>query len=146
MRQGTKSDLLHCLESCAPCTTVSQQVDAKVLDGPAIVHMLQPGACKTFHTYATDIVMPYINSQLDSVQLVDVVWDRYLPGSLKQSTRDARGTGIRLAKYIGIEERQAMIWCCLPQGTPTTLCNHVLMRKQIHECCFMFYTARGSDT
>ena len=95
LRHGTKSDLLDCLDTCSPSTTVTPQVDAKVLDGPAIVHMLQLAASKTFHTYAVDIFMPYINSQLDSVKRIDVVWDRYLPGSLKKSVRDARGNGIQ---------------------------------------------------
>lgn len=60
-----------------------------MLDGPDVVHMLPPGASKTFHDYAEDMFMPFMPySQLQSVNRVDVVWDRYLPASLKQAVRD----------------------------------------------------------
>ena len=38
---------------------------------------------------------PYISSQIDKTRRVDVVWDVYLPDSLKWTTRQKRGKGVR---------------------------------------------------
>lgn len=70
-------------------------VDMKVIDGAASVHMLNPGTSKTFSDYATNIFIPYIEGQLRTVQRLDIVWDTYKPDSLKNSTRESRGTGQR---------------------------------------------------
>lgn len=69
----------------------SPVVDAKVLDGAAIVKMLPP---KTFLEYARTVFEPYILRQLDTVSRLDVVWDVYLPDSLKAATREKRGSGV----------------------------------------------------
>ena len=90
LRQGTKSDLLDCLAKCAPTTQNNPQVDAKVLDGAAIVHMLKPRGCLTFKDYANLVFLPYVASQLENVDRIDIVWDQYLPESLKLSTRERR--------------------------------------------------------
>ena len=45
--------------------------------------MLKPGASKTFQEYSETVFLPYVTNQLRNVERVDVVWDRYLPGSLK---------------------------------------------------------------
>ena len=39
--------------------------------------------------------IPYVKKQLESATRVDVVWDTYVPDSLKESTREKRGKGIR---------------------------------------------------
>ena len=70
-------------------------VDAKVLDGAAIVQMLIPKVAKTFQDYADNVFIPYILRQLETVSRIDVVWDLYLPGSLKAATREKRGSGLR---------------------------------------------------
>ena len=41
------------------------------------------------------VFMPYIQQRLQKVKRLDIVWDRYIKNSLKQSTRQARGTGER---------------------------------------------------
>ena len=41
------------------------------------------------------MVKPYISSQIDKTSRVDVAWDMYLPDSLKGTTRQKRGKGIR---------------------------------------------------
>jgi len=66
-----------------------------ILDGAAIVNMLQPGAAKTFQDYATDVFVPYITSQLQHVTRLDIIWDVYTPESLKADTRSKRGKGVR---------------------------------------------------
>ena len=99
LRLGTKSDIVHCLEDTV-VTTVEEDAslvvaDVVMLDGPAIVNMLKPGSSKTFRDYAQDVFIPYAKLQLDKAQRVDIVWDEYRPGTLKQQAREKRGTGVR---------------------------------------------------
>ena len=92
-RIGTKADLLHCFESCVASKSLSTPtVDAIILDGAVAVHMLHPGTAKIFQEYADFVFGPYIFSQIDKTSRVDVVWDVYLPESLKGTTRQKRGT------------------------------------------------------
>ena len=48
LRQGSKSDLMECLTKSSQPASIHPGIDAKVLDGAAIVHMVRPGACRTF--------------------------------------------------------------------------------------------------
>ena len=104
LRLGTKSDIVGCLEKLVPSTTREDSlpdvqpchvptVDAVVIDGAAIVNMLNPGTASTFSDYASQVFLPYITAQLQSVQRVDVVWDEYVHGSLKAYTRSTSGKG-----------------------------------------------------
>ena len=47
----------------------------------------------TFDDYAENVFIPHICIQ--SSRRVDVVWDTYVRDSLKESTREKRGKGIR---------------------------------------------------
>ena len=88
LRQGTKSDLLHCLESTLETETgLLPDTDATILDGAAVVNFLKPLAAKTFDDYAQNVFVPYIKGQLQSASRVDIVWDRYFENSLKSQTR-----------------------------------------------------------
>lgn len=49
----------------------------------------------TFNQYAEDIFLPYVQMQLTKVQRLDIVWDIYIPNSLKAGTRRKRGIGVR---------------------------------------------------
>ena len=69
-------------------------MEAIILDGAVVVHMLYPGTAKTFQEYADFVFGPYISSQIDKTSRVDVVWDVYLPDSLKETTRQKRGKGV----------------------------------------------------
>ena len=42
LRQGAKSDLLECIEACSSPSQDIPIVDAMILDGAAIVHLLKP--------------------------------------------------------------------------------------------------------
>ena len=95
LRCGTKSDLLSCLEKNGPAQAQRPSVEALLLDGAAIVNMLKPGASKTFQEYSETVFLPYVTNHLRNVKRVDVVWDRYLPGRLKDSAGSKRGKGIR---------------------------------------------------
>ena len=57
--------------------------------------MLNPKTAKTFQEYADIVFAPYVFSQLATAQRVDIVWDRYIQDSLKSTTRQKRGKGIR---------------------------------------------------
>jgi hypothetical protein len=93
LRIGQKSELLSCLGG--DTRAEPPDVDMKVLDGAAIVHMLPPGKSKTFQDYATSVFVPYVLKQAQTVQRLDLVWDTYISNSLKQSTRNTRGQGVR---------------------------------------------------
>ena len=95
LRTGTKSDLLQCFEEMTPPSTQAPEVTCVILDGAAIVQMLNPGTVKTFGEYAKEVFIPFVLSQYKSATRLDLVWDRYLPGSLKSMTRERRGRGVR---------------------------------------------------
>ena len=61
-----------------------------------MVHSLRPdSSIKTFHDYAKTKVIPFIEEHLATATRVDVIWDQYLPESLKATTRIRRGAGVR---------------------------------------------------
>ena len=97
LRTGPKSDLVVCLENLLPSqeNAPNPKVQVNILDGAALVNMLRPGAAKTFTDYVQQVFSPYILSQLRHVSRLDVVWDEYLPESLKAETRSKRGKGVR---------------------------------------------------
>ena len=59
------------------------------------MHLLPTESVSTFDDYANDIFIPYIKKQLDTNKHIDVVWDSYLPNSIKVSTGEKRGKGMR---------------------------------------------------
>lgn len=97
LRSCTKSDLVKCILNASPeCPVMNAPpVHAKILDWPAIVHMLSPGQSITFQDYVDSIFLPFLTNELASVLRLDLVWDRYDPASLKNMTRDKRGQGVR---------------------------------------------------
>ena len=88
---------MGCLEDLIPPreNASSPAVEVVILDGAAIVNMLAPGTTKTFSENATQVFLPYVTSQLQHASRVDVVFDEYLPDSLKAATRKKRGKGVR---------------------------------------------------
>ena len=97
MRLGKKSDLVGCLEDMIPPqeNSVGPDVEVIIIDGAVITNMLAPGGANTLSDYKTQVFLPYITYQLQLAIRVDVVWDEYLPHSLKADTRTKRGRGIR---------------------------------------------------
>ena len=112
LRIGQKSEMLHCLE--IDTAYDSPDVDMKVIDGPVLVNLLPPEKAKTFNDYKTDVFPPYIVSQASTVRRLDIVWGRYLPDSLKHSTREARGQGVR---------RRVLPNCTIPENWSSFLRN-----------------------
>jgi len=95
-----KCDIVACLEDCIPTlqqTLPAESADsALIIDGAALVHMLSPGPSKTFHDYCSVILGPFVDRLLQTVQRLDIVFDQYLPNSLKSETRESRGSGQRI--------------------------------------------------
>uniref|UniRef100_UPI00358E5A52 uncharacterized protein n=1 Tax=Myxine glutinosa TaxID=7769 RepID=UPI00358E5A52 len=91
---GTKSQLLQCIEEPNQ-TEPPASFDCKVLDGAVIVHCLPVTHVRTFHEYADNVFIPYLERQLKTTKRLDLVWDTYIPNSLKESTREKRGKGTR---------------------------------------------------
>ena len=40
-------------------------------------------------------ILPYLEAQARNVKRLDIVWDRYIQDSLKNSARESRGQGVR---------------------------------------------------
>ncbi|KAJ7331188.1 hypothetical protein OS493_020892 [Desmophyllum pertusum] len=67
--------------------------DCRICDCAVIVHCHPVTGAITFDDYAKNVFIPHIRSQ--GSRRVDVVWDTYVPDSLKESTREKRGKGVR---------------------------------------------------
>jgi len=91
---SSKADLLKCLAQPGQ-PEPPKTFDCKVLDGAVIVHCLPTSCATTFDDYADKVFIPYLLQQLQDIPRLDVVWDTYIPDSLKASTRDKRGKGTR---------------------------------------------------
>ena len=59
------------------------------------MHSLPTSVASTFDEYADLVFLPYVLSQLQHSPRVDIVWDTYSADSLKESTREKRGQGVR---------------------------------------------------
>ena len=94
LRSGTKSTLTSSMEKLANCQDGRPDVDVILLDGAVIVRMLKPVHGSTFSSYFSDILMKYIEKQLQGAQRLDLVFDVYHPNSLKHIARDRRGKGV----------------------------------------------------
>lgn len=91
---SAKSDLLKCLPRTIDAKPPNF-FDCKVLDGAVVVHSLAIAGAITFDDYAEQVFIPHLLYHLQHTTRLDVVWDDYRPGSLKESTREKRGRGIR---------------------------------------------------
>eukprot|EP00734_Pompholyxophrys_sp_LG126_P000119 Pompholyxophrys_sp_v1_NODE_11_length_5290_cov_18.520778.p1 type:complete len:404 gc:universal NODE_11_length_5290_cov_18.520778:3057-4268(+) len=96
IRLGTKSDLLDCIDfyGASSCELPSE-FDCSIFDGPVLLHTLSSSVAVVFDDYATRVFIPFFERELKRSSRVDVVWDVYLPESLKESTQEKRGKGTR---------------------------------------------------
>lgn len=87
-----KSELLTCI---IPSTQPDPptQFDCSILDGAVVVHCLPLTGSITFDDYAHKVFLPHLSNKRS--KRVDVVWDTYISNSLKESTREKRGKGVR---------------------------------------------------
>ena len=82
--------MLHCLLDLHG-TFVNENnsllmVQVNILDGSVIINMMQPGPAKTFQNLAIDVFVPCIASQLQHVSRLEIIWNVYVPKSLKADT------------------------------------------------------------
>ena len=96
LRSGRKADLLTCLEDECVAIVEKPKCDVCILDGQVIVHLLPETGCKNFKDYASKKVIPYIETQLEKHDRVDISWDIYRETSLKVDCRIKRGLSTRL--------------------------------------------------
>lgn len=89
-----KSDLLKCI-GMERTTEPTPSFDVMVFDGSAIVHALSTKLVKTFDEYFHSVFLPWTESMLHNSDRIDIIWDVYRAASLKESTRERRGKGIR---------------------------------------------------
>ena len=89
---NAKSELMKCIAQPQQ-PEPPPKFDCRICDGAVIVHCLPVTGAITFDDYADNVFIPYLRGQ-DS-RRVDVVWDAYVPDSLKESTREKRGKGVR---------------------------------------------------
>jgi len=97
LRSGQKTDFLKILEKGPASPTEATRVfEALLVDGAAVVNILKPnGAFNTFADYASQVYLPYVRSQLQTVERIGLVWDTYESDSLKSTTGINRGQGGR---------------------------------------------------
>ncbi len=73
LRFGSKSELLDCLEQVCASEHETPAVDAKILDGAAIINMMKPNGCQTFQEYSQNEFMPFVAREIQSVSRVEIV-------------------------------------------------------------------------
>ena len=94
LRSTKKSDLLSLLAQ-NNFNSPPESFDLIVFDGGAFVHLLSTTSISTIDQYANEVIIPHILKQLQRCTRVDIVWDTYIADSIKASTREKRGKGIR---------------------------------------------------
>lgn len=67
------------------------------------VYILPITSINAFDEYASAILIPHLMQQLETSARIDVVWDTYVSSSIKESTREKRGKGIRRKVAGGIK-------------------------------------------
>ena len=85
---GQKADLIECVKPISDAQPPA--LDVIILDGAVVVQMLSIGTTCTFKEYAQVVFIPYVLKQLDSVKRVDVVWDAYIEGFIKEINAEER--------------------------------------------------------
>ena len=85
----TKFDLLKILLNDV-CNEPPGFVNAKLLDGTAVVHLLPTTNLVTFNEYTDQVFLIHISKQLESCTRVAIVWDRLLHNNIKESTREKK--------------------------------------------------------
>ena len=103
----SKSDFINCLPELVDESYHSSvirysrpEVDAIIVDGPALVQMNPPKTSSTFGDYCINEIASRIKGMAETVRRVDVVFDVYREDSRKRETRDSRGKsgeGVRIS-------------------------------------------------
>ena len=75
LRANNKSGLVACLDDFTTPVSDPPAVDTLILDGAAVVHLLDPRTPQTVSNYTDTVTMPYIDRQLQlrETQRIDLV-------------------------------------------------------------------------
>ncbi|CAG9768417.1 unnamed protein product [Ceutorhynchus assimilis] len=98
IRPGNKSDLLSILEKHTSLSEHPMQCQGLIIDGAGLVHLYKPtGTFTNVSEYCSKQLGPILTKIANSVDAfrIDVAWDLYCNMSLKATTRDRRGAGVR---------------------------------------------------
>jgi len=93
-RSTKKSDLVKCTTKGITQTSPPESYDVKVFDGAASVHALPVSSVSTFDEYARVTFIPFVTGTLSNTPRTNIVWDDYRSESLKEATRQKRGTRV----------------------------------------------------
>ena len=84
---ATKSDLLK--DICSQHPEPPEDFDCKIYDRAVIDHCLPVTGAVTYHDYAEKTFFPFIQSK--GSRRIDIVWDPYVPDSLKKRPAKREG-------------------------------------------------------
>ena len=95
MLPGTKSDLLPFLGQSTK-TELPSTYNSKSLMDPLLFVACQPStSAPSTWLYADKVFIPHLERHIQATKRLDVVWDEYIQDSLKESTHEKRGKGVR---------------------------------------------------
>ena len=95
MFQGDKSDIVDCIVPKEHKHKKHPSVSCMIIDGAALVRKLKPISSATFGEYIECEFKTNILAKFAFVDRIDLVFDQYHVDSIKNATRDARGSGKR---------------------------------------------------
>lgn len=99
LRPGLKAQLTTILEKLVTSNVRDTPVCSSVVfDGAALAYLVKPKPnLSTFEDYCNTQLKPYLLTVANEVKAerIDLVWDMYTAKSLKATTRDNRGAGVR---------------------------------------------------
>lgn len=127
-----KSQLAEILQTLVSMPDREPVGDAIIIDGSALINALPPRTPKSFNDYASQDILPKIQSYCAKYKRVDVVFDVYKQSSLKSELRLKRGQGIR-RRVIGTSKTPANWRSFLRENTNKTELFHFLAEKICEE-------------
>ena len=97
-RLGKKSDLIGCIKP--DVATESIVFNRKIFNEMALVYLLNLLPTNRLIGYIENIFIRYIKGELKCCSRIDIVWDQYFSHSMKESTRQKRGSVVRKKVYL----------------------------------------------
>ena len=82
-----KLDFLDCLGSIDKPTYINPEIDASIIDGPALVQMNHPeSSLKAFGSYCEVQLVNKVNSFFQNTNYISIAFNMYQENSLKNDT------------------------------------------------------------
>eukprot|EP00795_Rhopilema_esculentum_P005341 gene5341-513_t len=103
-----KSQLVEIFKEQVNMPDTEPSADTIIVDGSALVNASAPGRSKTFKEYAEKNILPKIIRYSSKYRRTDLVFDVYREPSLKQETRNRRGSGVR--RRVAANSKTPMSW------------------------------------